>query len=112
MICAWNELLKILPTNIRTDVDRLGRDTLQELRLRLGKQPQLVLGRENCWVDYQITDADLAFVVSTASKYSPWAASTTTQGYLTAPGGHRIGLCGDAVISDGNMKGIRKLTSL
>ena len=33
-------------------------------------------------------------IVNAASRYSPWNARTFAQGYLTAPGGHRIGLCG------------------
>ena len=34
------------------------------------------------------------------------------EGYLTAPGGHRIGFCGDAVIRNGKMETIRKIHSL
>ncbi len=112
MRCEWNELLRILPPSIRNEVDMLGRDLLQELRLRAGKQPQLVLGSKSKWLSSVTTEADLAFVVNTASKYSPWSAATASQGYLTAPGGHRIGMCGDAVVAGGNMSGIRRMTSL
>ena len=58
-----------------------------------------------------MTDADLKFVINTASKYSPWAAASMTRGYLTAPGGHRIGLCGETVIKDSMVSGFRNVTS-
>lgn len=112
MKCAWNELLKILPEGIRQEVDMLGRDNLQELRLRLGGPPQLVLGSGIRCLNKWVTEQDLSFVVNAASKYSPWASATVSQGYITAAGGHRIGMCGEAVVSDGVMRGIRKITSL
>ena len=42
MRCAWEAYLKILPPKLRSSVDRLGRTQLLELRLRLGKSPQLI----------------------------------------------------------------------
>jgi stage III sporulation protein AA len=55
---------------------------------------------------------DILTCINTASRYSPWAAGTISQGFLTAPGGHRIGICGEAVIKGGHMAGIRRITSL
>lgn len=112
MKCAWQELLSILPLSMRTQVDKYGRDALQELRLRLGRPAELVLPTESRWLPQNITAQDLSFVIHTASKYSPWAAATVSQGYITAAGGHRIGICGEAVIKDGSLTGIRTPTSL
>ncbi len=112
MRCAWKELLAILPQWIREDVDRLGRASLQELRLRSGLPPELICGGENHRLNKAVTENDLNYVINTASRYSPWAASSIGQGYLTAPGGHRIGICGDAVLDEGKMIGIRKPDSL
>ena len=112
MICAWNELVSILPEWMRAAVDKQGRNELHELRLRLGKQPELVMGKDWQRLNRCITAEDLKFCVNTASRYSPWSAETVSQGFITASGGHRIGLCGEAVV-DGNMvRGIRNLTSL
>lgn len=112
MKCAWNELLSILPAAMRSEVDRHGRESLQELRLRLGRPPELVLSGESRWLAQTVSGQDINFVVHTASKYSPWSAATAAKGYITAPGGHRIGLCGEAVVKDGEMAGIRTATSL
>ena len=112
MKCAWQQLLGILPRWLAEDVDRLGKENLQELRLRLDREPELNFGRTSQWLTGKVTREDLAFVVNTASRYSPWAAKTVKYGYLTAPGGHRIGICGESVIREGRLDGIRQLTSL
>lgn len=112
MRCEWKEFLAILPSRFRQDVDTLGKDTLQELRLRLNAPPELVLTGGSRWLSGEVTRDDLKFCVNTASRYSPWSAATVEQGYLTAPGGHRIGLCGDAVVKGGAMAGIREPSSL
>ena len=112
MRCAWKELLGILPPWLRQNVDRQGKTDLQELRLRLGLPPELVTARGSFLLDRAVSGDDLHFCINTASRYSPWAAATAAQGYITAPGGHRIGLCGEASVRDGVMTGIRNPTSL
>lgn len=112
MKCAWRELLAILPVWMRREVDLFGKETLQELRLRTGYPPELICRSEILKLSTLVTQKDLLFVINAASQYSPWAAHTSCQGYITAPGGHRIGICGEAVIKDGAMTGIRSPLSL
>lgn len=112
MMCEWTKLLAILPGWLASDVDRHGKTDLQELRLRLGQIPELNMGPRSLWLDRIICQDDLNYVINTASKYSPWAAATMAEGYLTAPGGHRIGICGEAVIRNGKMETLRKIQSL
>lgn len=112
MKCAWQAFLNLLPIWMRQQVDKLGKDTLQELRLRLLQRPELICSCGRYTLDRTVSTEDLCFVVNAASRYSPWTASTSAQGYITGPGGHRIGLCGQAVISGGIMTGVRELSSL
>ena len=111
MMCAWQELLHVLPVWLRAQAEA-HRDKLQELRLRLGKPPELITEGESAVLERAVTGEDLNFAVNTASRYSPWAAATVAQGYLTCAGGHRIGLCGEAVVKGGVFQGIRNLRSL
>lgn len=112
MICQWNSLLNILPPSVRTEVDKLGKDTAREIRFRLGKPISMVTGQGIQMLKRMVTAQDIAFVTNTASRYSPWASASTAQGYLTAPGGHRIGLCGEVVSQGGSVSGFREVTSL
>ena len=112
MMCAWKQLLGILPAWLSCEVDRYGKRELQELRLRCGQVPEMVLDGKSLWVDRIVSQEDLNFIINTASRYSPWAAATMARGYITATGGHRIGLCGEAVIKAGALEGMRQITSL
>lgn len=112
MMCAWKELLAILPPRLRPEVDRLGKETLQELRLRVNGPPVLYLKKEQVSLQMCVTQDDVDFVVNTASRYSPWACETLRHGYLTAPGGHRIGVCGEVIVQKEVITGIRQVSSL
>lgn len=112
MRCAWQEYLRLLPTWMRKEVDELGKDSLLELRLRVGMLPELVIAGGSAWLRRNVSNEDVGFVIHTASQYSPWAAATISQGYITAAGGHRIGVCGEAVVQREQMTGIRSPTSL
>ena len=112
MRCDWQGYLRLLPEWLRSPVDKLGRDTLLELRLRLHAPPEMVLRNCSHWLDRPVTKDDLSFVVNIASRYSPWSAETTASGYITASGGHRIGMCGEVIMSKGNMIGVQPLASL
>lgn len=111
MKCAWQDLIRILLPWLGTAVDS-HKDTLQEIRLRLGQPTELILHKGSVWLQREASAEDLNFCVNTASRYSPWAAQTVAQGFITAPGGHRIGICGDAVIQSEVMTGIRQMNSL
>lgn len=112
MNCAWKELLALIPGQLRREVDLLGKNTMLELRLRQGAPPELVSREGSRWLSGRTTREDIAFCIQTASRYSPWAAESMKLGYLTAPGGHRIGLCGLALYRQGQLTGMREITSV
>lgn len=112
MKCAWNELLSVIPQRMREMVDRQGRETLQELRLRVGKMPIMQLNGSVKEICGAVTQQEIGFVLNMASRYSLWAAATSAKGYITARGGHRIGICGEAVFDGREMTGIRTATSV
>lgn len=112
MMCNWKELLSILPMRFRQLVDDLGKERMQELRFRVHSPPELVLDGKSIFLKYEANRDDLDYIINAASKYSPWHSTTVSRGYLTAPGGHRIGLSGEVVIKNGEVSGIRILESV
>ena len=92
----WNktQLLAILPQRMRTEE----LEDVLEIRLRLGRPPRFVT--QSGWRDGRgtVEERDLSFVINAASRYSPWTAASQGDGYVTAPGGHRIGICGDGAV--------------
>lgn len=112
MMCAWKELLNLLPPGMRREVDTLGRDRMQELRLRCNAPPVMLADGQYLHLTGTVSQEELNYVVNAASRYSPWAAVSTASGYITAKGGHRIGLCGEVVCRNGSVEGFRRIRSL
>lgn len=112
MKCAWKELLSILPLWLRPETDKLGREALQEIRLRLTAAPEFLIGGRKVKIPGRVLSDDLSYILNAACRYSPWTAGSMASGYLTAPGGHRIGICGEAVMKEGIMTGYRTIRSV
>jgi len=112
MTCAWQELLAVLPLWMRKDTDRLGAENLREIRMRKNCMPELVLNEKRWDLERKLTQEDLNYTVNAASRYSPWAAGSAARGYITIKGGHRIGLCGEAVFIQGEVNGFHSYSSL
>ncbi len=112
MKCEWQAFINIIPIWMRQHVDKLGKDTLRELRLRRNLPPELITNRDSVWLERVVTRDDLEFCINVTSKYSMWAQSTLASGYITAPGGHRLGICGTAIVQDGVVRGIKEPTSI
>ena len=71
MICAWKQLLNVLPPGIRMQVESDGGETLQELRLRLGSPPEMITADGSTWLSGKVGKEEMDFVVNSASQYSP-----------------------------------------
>ncbi len=114
MVFCCKELLELLPVWMRPVVGSYLEDkSVAELRLRMGAVPQLA-GRGEEWypTTRQVTGSDISFVVNTASHFSAYAAQSLPFGYLTAPGGHRIGLAGQWLMRNGEPSAMKHIQSL
>lgn len=112
MICQWDSYLSLLPGWMRKDVDKQGRESLTELRLRLNQQPRLVMRNRHSSLPGCVTTEDIQQIINSATRFSPWASDTLAKGFISGPGGHRIGVCGQAIHHQSKMTGIRAPSSL
>lgn len=112
MRCHWQELINLLPGWLREPVDRYGKDDMQELRLRIDMPPEIKTSKGSQYLERAITKIDIEFCLNMATRYSPWTSSGITQGYITAIGGHRIGICGECIYDGDKFKNIGSVTSL
>lgn len=83
----------------------------EELRLRIGRGLSLTLPQgELVLHQTRVTRGDLEQVLDRATDYSRYtAAETIRQGYITAPGGFRVGICGTAVPENGDIRDVSSL---
>ncbi len=112
------EILHIFPDYMR---DKWGgvikqAEDLQEIRLRIGREVIVILRNEEWYLakDGQVTkerndaclisERDMEAILNHICEYSVYAfADEIKQGFLTIPGGHRIGLAGQVILQEGNI---------
>ena len=107
----------LLPASLRRAAEALDGDSrslCEELRLRRGREiTALLAGREYGLGTGPVTERDIRCVLEAASSASLHAAEEQLRrGFLSAPGGVRVGVCGTAVTGAGGMEGVRAVSSL
>lgn len=120
------EIMRILAGSLRQMLGRLPLDygRLEEIRLRIGGPLQLACGNGPQFVSEQgrfcghreahmVTAGELRETMEYVSSYSRYAfEEKIRQGFLTIPGGHRIGLGGGVVLDGGRVKTISPVAFL
>lgn len=115
---GFDEVCALLPPGLRLRAQALPpaiRRRCEELRLRAGREPTLVLAGEELPLPGEgaVTVRDLELTVEIATRASAYAAlERVRQGYFTVRGGHRIGLCGSVWTENGQVRNLRRLSSL
>ncbi len=122
-----SELYKIFPAKLR---DKLGETDLlkegyTELRFRCNGPVTLLRGREEFFLHsnkgicrdigeaYMVSVNEIREMMEYVSNFSVYAyEEELRQGFLTIQGGHRVGLCGKVVLSEGKIKTIRNISFL
>lgn len=122
-----SELMKLFPVGIR---ERFGKTDIilegfTELRFRCNGPVMLLRGREESFLHknggicqeskhaYIISVNEIREMMEYISNFSVYAfEEELRQGFLTIPGGHRVGICGKAVLADGKIKTIRNISFL
>lgn len=107
----------LMPASLRVafeELPPLWRQNGEEFRLRRGRAPTLyALGAERQVSAPPVGERELAECLALCCGGSAYAVEDELrQGYVSAPGGHRLGLCGRAVLRDGTVSGLRELSSL
>lgn len=109
------QILNILPVELQKILlnAKIDFNTLQEIRVRIGK-PFLIQrnGIEQLF-DHTITKKELQEILEYISKHSMYAYETEVrQGFLTIEGGHRVGIAGRVTIENREVKNYQYVTSL
>lgn len=113
---SYEQAAKALPLRLRREALSLperDRGGAEELRLRVGwPMTALVEGREHSLGGAPVEREELEQLVEIASQASLHTVmDQVRRGYLTMEGGHRIGLCGTAVLREGEIHSLRNLSS-
>lgn len=110
-----NAILRIFPQAVQAALAGTPEAQIEELRLRVGQRPSvLYAGVEQALpVRDTLSQAELQQILLNASAQSQYAVQEQLRsGYLSLPGGYRLGVCGSAVVQNGCMTGLREVSSL
>ena len=121
MNIPFQQALACMPPRLRRPLSRLtpkDQAECEEFRLRTG-QPLCWVGPEGArpvleaGVPIPVEQEELRCAVELATQASfHTALEQLCNGFLPLPGGHRMGLCGSAVVRDGRLINLRELSSL
>ena len=109
------EMIKLLPSGLRDVLQKMNLDVagLQEIRLR-AEQPAVILSHGKEYVSQTVIHRrQLEETLAYLGNYSLYAyEEEIRRGYLSLPGGHRVGIAGRVVVEDGNIRTITAISSL
>ena len=115
------EILKYLPNNVNILIEEANKQNPQtqikqntlEIRVRINRPVILRLKNIDILIQYQITQNELMHIVEKICENSIYAyKNQICQGYITIPGGHRVGITGNCVIENGKVINIKYISSL
>lgn len=106
---AFAGVLDVLPPRLRG----LDLSKVSELRLRAGQAPALLVEGKEQRLSGLVRQDELSEILRRATGNSLYACmDALRQGFVTLPGGHRVGVCGEAVQKGGAMAGFSAVSSL
>lgn len=114
MVQPVRQALRFVPAEVRRAVEQMPMmDKTDELHLRRGESVTcLIRGREQP-LPVLVTQELLQQCTELATSHSQYAAQDMLrQGFLTLPGGHRMGVCGTGVYQHERLHTLKDISSL
>lgn len=112
------ELLKIMivksfPEGLVQVMNNINLEKIEEIRIRVDKPVILKCGLNEIVLKYKVnTDEILNILQSFCSNSIYTYQNQICGGFITIPGGHRVGVSGSVVVKDGRVSNITNLYSL
>jgi stage III sporulation protein AA len=109
-------LRSFLGAGVARQLDNVGAaefEKTSEIRLRTGKPLILRCGARDTVYDFCPTAEDIRETMERISQYSFYAfEAELSAGYITLPGGHRVGVCGQVAMEGGAVRAWRNISGL
>lgn len=107
-------VLKILPVKIKDEILKLeSLNEITEIRLRAYKKVHVYFGIVEKILEIEVYPEDLVCILKNVSSNSIYSVQQDiNNGFVTMPGGHRIGVVGEVVLNEGRIKNIKNISSM
>lgn len=123
-----NEVMPYLSPRVKSllqNIPDLSMEYLEEIRLRLCKPLMVKLRDVDCTINshgrvlksiedgYIISEEDIFRTIAAISDNSLYAfEEEIRRGFITIPGGHRVGLAGQVIVQDDEVRGIKDFSGI
>lgn len=106
-------ILKSFPIELVQAMENINFEKVEEIRIRVNKPVILKLGLNEIVLKYIVNSDDILNMLQHFCNNSIYTyQNQICGGFLTIPGGHRVGVSGSVVIKDGKVTNISNLYSL
>lgn len=106
-------ILKCLPIQLAKLILEHNIQKLEEIRIRANKPVILKLGQVEIVLNYTITTNEIIGILQNICNNSIYTyQNQICNGFITLPGGNRVGIAGNVVIKDGQVSNISYIYSL
>ncbi len=104
----------MLPFNLRHHLEKnVSLDTLHEIRIKINQPIILGFSNREVVLDIKSSPEDIRMAVNKISKFSIFAfEEDVKQGFITVQGGHRVGITGEWVFDNREVKYLKNISSL
>lgn len=112
----FEKVFQCFPIEVQRQIGGLApeiQEEINEIRVYRGKPVQLYAGKNQYSLKGSITGGQIHSLLNNLMKFSYYAyEDDIAKGFITIDGGHRVGLCGKAVVEAGKVTMIRDISSL
>lgn len=109
------EILNLLPENILNSLSKIldhHFEKVEEIRIRIGRPIECLTNSRILFTNDLTTLEDSERLLSKITQFSFYMLDEQLKrGYITIAGGHRIGLAGRVVLENGEVRGLRDISS-
>lgn len=108
-----DDFLLIFPESIKYKIKEYLDENIQEIRVKVNKPIIIYLRRGEVILNYNANIDDLKYILKRISSYSLYAyEEEIKRGFITIKGGHRVGLAGECVMNEKEIKTIKNISSI
>ena len=110
----FQSVFEILPPWLRQLVEQCALNEVEDIRFRCERPPSVCIGEvERELSQKTVSQREIENILLAAADHSSYAVQDRlSEGFLTIPGGHRIGVCGSVVQKGSERITVKQISSL
>lgn len=107
------QILNYMPVRIKEEILKNKLQDIEEIRLRVGRPIAIKMEKEIGIIEYKVATEEILETFEKICENSVYSyKKQICEGFITIKGGHRVGITGNCVFEEGEVKNINYISSL